>query len=108
MEKPKCPSTDEWIKMCYTYTLAYYLTIKMNKTWSFIEMWMDLEFVTPSKVRQEKKNKYCILMQKGRGMALMSALMSVLMALMRGEWQSTPVFLPGESHGLRSLEGYHP
>ena len=23
-------------------------------------------------------------------------------------WQSTPVFLPGESHGQRSLEGYSP
>jgi len=23
-------------------------------------------------------------------------------------WQSTPVFLPGESHGLRSLVGYRP
>ena len=25
-----------------------------------------------------------------------------------GEGQSTPVFLPGESHGQRSLEGYSP
>ena len=24
----------------------------------------------------------------------------------RREWQSTPVFLPGKSHGQRSLEGY--
>ena len=24
------------------------------------------------------------------------------------DWQSTPVFLPGESHGLRSLVGYSP
>ena len=24
------------------------------------------------------------------------------------EWQPTPVFLPGESHGQRSLEGYSP
>ena len=23
-------------------------------------------------------------------------------------WQCTPVFLPGESHGQRSLEGYSP
>ena len=23
-------------------------------------------------------------------------------------WQPTPVFLPGESHGLRSLASYHP
>ena len=26
----------------------------------------------------------------------------------RREWQSTPVFLPGESHGQRSLAGYNP
>ena len=26
----------------------------------------------------------------------------------RTAWQPTPVFLPGESHGLRSLEGYEP
>ena len=24
------------------------------------------------------------------------------------KWQSTPVFLPGKSHGQRSLEGYSP
>ena len=26
----------------------------------------------------------------------------------RKEWQPTPVFLPGRSHGQRSLVGYHP
>ena len=26
----------------------------------------------------------------------------------RREWQTTPVFLPGKSHGQRSLEGYSP
>ena len=26
----------------------------------------------------------------------------------RREWQPTPVFLPGESHGQRSLVGYGP
>ena len=25
-----------------------------------------------------------------------------------GAWQPTPVFLPGESHGQRSLAGYSP
>ena len=71
-------------------------------------MWMALEFVTPSKVSWEKKNKYCVLMQKGMGMAPMSALMNAPMALMRREWQPAPGSLPGESHGLRSLEGYSP
>ena len=26
----------------------------------------------------------------------------------RGEWQPTPIFLPGKFHGQRSLAGYHP
>ena len=26
----------------------------------------------------------------------------------KGNWQPTPVFLPGESHGHRSLVGYSP
>ena len=26
----------------------------------------------------------------------------------RGEWQPTSVFLPGDSHGQRSLVGYNP
>ena len=26
----------------------------------------------------------------------------------RRKWQPTPVVLPGESHGQRSLEGYNP
>ena len=28
--------------------------------------------------------------------------------LWRRKWQPTPVFLPGKSHGLRSLVSYHP
>ena len=28
--------------------------------------------------------------------------------LWRKKWQPTPVFLPGESHGQRSLAGYSP
>ena len=27
---------------------------------------------------------------------------------LRRAWQPTPVFLPGKSHGQRSLEGYRP
>ena len=44
-KQPKCPSTDEWIKMCYIYTMEYYSAIKRNEIGSFEEMWMDLETV---------------------------------------------------------------
>ena len=28
-KQPRCPSADEWIrKLCYTYTIEYYLAIK--------------------------------------------------------------------------------
>ena len=49
-KQPKCPSTDEWIKMWYmhihmnthTHTMKYYSVIK-NKILSFAATWMDLE-----------------------------------------------------------------
>ena len=30
-KQPKCPSTDEWIKMWYVYTMEYSLSIKKNE-----------------------------------------------------------------------------
>ena len=35
-------------------------------------------------------------------------LMLVFVTDWRRKWQPTPVFLPGESHGQRSLAGYSP
>ena len=56
-KQPKCPSTDEWIKMMwYIYTMEYYSAIKGNKTGSFVETWMDLESVIQSEVRKTKTN----------------------------------------------------
>ena len=62
-KQPKCPSTDKWIKkMWYIYTMEYYSVIKRNAIGSFVEMWMHLETVIQSEVRQKEKNKYRILM----------------------------------------------
>ena len=60
-KQPKCPSTDEWIKMWYIYTMEYYSAIKRNEIESFVEMWMDLETVIHSEVSQKGNNKYRIL-----------------------------------------------
>ena len=60
-KQPKCPSTDERIKMWYIYTMEYYSAIKRNEIGSFVEMWMDLESVIQSEVSQEEKDKYRML-----------------------------------------------
>ena len=55
-QQPKCPSTDKWIKkMWYIYTVEYYSATKRNKTGSFVEMWMNLEIIILSEVRQTYK-----------------------------------------------------
>ena len=53
-KQPKCPSTDEWIKMWYIYTMEYYSAIKKPKIMPFTATWMDLEIVILSEVRQRK------------------------------------------------------
>ena len=60
-KQPKCPPTEEWIKMWYIYTMEYYSVIKRNKIGSFVEMWIDLETVIQNEVSQKEKNKYCTL-----------------------------------------------
>ena len=53
-KQPKCPSTAEWIKTWYIYTMEYYSAIKTNEIGSFVEMWMDLETAIQSEVRKIK------------------------------------------------------
>ena len=58
-KQPKCPSTEEWIKkMCYIYTMEYYLAIKRNEIMPFAATWMDLEIVILSEISQTEKDKY--------------------------------------------------
>ena len=53
---------DKWIKkMRYIYTLECYSAMKVNKTGSFVETWMDVETVIQSEISQKEKNKYRIL-----------------------------------------------
>jgi len=43
-KKPKCLSTDEWIKrMWYIYSMKCYSVIKKNGIMPFVITWMDLE-----------------------------------------------------------------
>ena len=61
-EKPRCPSTDEWIKkLWYIYTMEYYSAIKRNTFESVLMRWMDLEPIIQSEVSQKEKHKCYIL-----------------------------------------------
>ena len=57
-KEPKCPSTDEWIKMWYIYTMESYWAIKKNGTLPSATTWMELEDIMQSKINQSEKDKY--------------------------------------------------
>ena len=60
-KQPKCPLTDELIKMWHIYTMEYYSAIKRNKIELVLVRWMDLESVIQSEVSQKEKSKYHML-----------------------------------------------
>ena len=45
---PTCPSTEQWIKMWYIYTMEHYSATKRNEIVQFAETWIDLETVIQS------------------------------------------------------------
>ena len=56
-KQPMCPSTDHWIKkMWYTHTMEYYLSLKKKEIMPFATIWMELEIIIRSEVRQTKTN----------------------------------------------------
>ena len=55
-KQPKCPPTEEWIKMLYTHTMEYYSAIKKNEIMPIAATWTDLKTMTLSQVSQRKTN----------------------------------------------------
>ena len=53
-KQPKCPLTDEWIKMSCIYTIEYYSAIKRNKIGSFVETQINLKTVIQNEISQKK------------------------------------------------------
>ena len=46
---------DEWIKkMWHIYTMEYYLAIKKNEILPFATMWMELEGIMLSEIRERQ------------------------------------------------------
>ena len=54
-KQPRCPSTDEWIKKLYIYTVGYYLAIERNKFESAVVKWMNLEPLIQSEMSEKEK-----------------------------------------------------
>ena len=42
-KEPKCPSTDEWIKMGFIYMMEYHLAMRKNEILPFEATCMELE-----------------------------------------------------------------
>ena len=59
-KQPKCPSTGEWIKMGFIYTVEYYSAIKKNEIMPLAATWVDLEIIILSEVNQKEKDKHHI------------------------------------------------
>ena len=57
-KQPKCPSTEEWIKMWYVFTMEYYSGLNKNEIMPFAATWMDLESVILREISQTEKEKY--------------------------------------------------
>ena len=60
-KQPKCPSTEEWIKMWYIYTMEYYSAIKRKEITSFAATCMDLEIIMLSEVSQTMRHQHQML-----------------------------------------------
>ena len=59
-KQSRYPSTDEWIKLWYIYTVEYYSAIKRNVFKSVLMRWMNLEPIIQSEVSQKEKDNILI------------------------------------------------
>ena len=60
-KQPKCPLTEEWIKMWYIYTMVYYSAIKRNEITAFLATWMDIEIIMLSEVSHTMRHQHQML-----------------------------------------------
>ena len=54
---PKCPSTEEWIRNMYFYTIEYY-TVENNDIMKIVGKLIELERIILSEVTQTQKDNY--------------------------------------------------
>ena len=54
-KQPKCPSINEWIKM------GYYTAERKKELLPFLTLWLELESISLSEIRQEVEDKYHVV-----------------------------------------------
>ena len=60
-KRPKCPSTDGWMKKIrYIYTMEYYSAMKKNEIMPSAATWLDLDIAILSEANQTEKENYCM------------------------------------------------
>ena len=57
-KEPRCPSTDEWIKMWSVYTMEYYSDIRKDEYPAFASTWTGLEEIMLSEISQAEAVYY--------------------------------------------------
>jgi hypothetical protein len=55
-KQPRCPTTDEWIKKLYLYTMEFHSATRKNETMWFKGKWI-LDNTILSEVSQDQKAK---------------------------------------------------
>jgi FKBP-type peptidyl-prolyl cis-trans isomerase (trigger factor) len=58
-KQPRCPTTDEWIKKMYLYTMEFYSAMK-NEILSFIGKRMELENMVRSEISQAQAKSHML------------------------------------------------
>ena len=53
-KEPRCPLTDEWIKMWFICTMQYHLAMRKNQILPFAITWKELEGIVLSEISQRK------------------------------------------------------
>ena len=119
-------TTDGWIKTMWCVCVCVYIYIYIyiyngiplsylkNEILPSSATWIDLEGIMQSEISDTEEDRYCRLptwlSRKESTCQCRRHRFDLWVRKMpcRKKWQLTPVFLPGKSHGQRSLVGYNP
>jgi hypothetical protein len=56
-KQPRCPTTNEWIKKMYLYSMEFYAAMMKNEMLSFVGKWMELKNIILSEVSLAQKTE---------------------------------------------------